>query len=190
VEEALNLVKTKSVKLIADIGTGSGAIAVSLAVNLFAPLSRDMDTSTHISILASDISPQALEVARLNAQKHLVENRITFLQGDLLEPLPKTIDIIIANLPYVGSEEVNNMPSAQYEPRSALDGGEYGLDQIYRLADQIKGKLNPGGFVLLEIGMGQTGAVREYLGRILPDVKIDVIPDLAGIERVVKFTLG
>ena len=140
----------------------------------------------HIDILASDVSSQALEVARANAQKQGVENCITFLKGDLLEPFPQTVDIIIANLPYVSSAEVNEMPSARYEPRTALDGGESGLDQICRLASQIKGKLNPGGFVLLEIGMGQDRAVSGYLGRIFPDAKIDLIPDLAGIERVVK----
>jgi release factor glutamine methyltransferase len=202
VEETLKLVRNRKIRSIVDIGTGSGAIAVSLAVCLhnaeetrrLLRENRELAMTNlfpaKVQICATDISPEALEVARLNAQKHSVDSRIKFLQGDLLEPLPQKVDIVLANLPYVSAAEVKSMPSAQYEPHIALDGGEAGLDQIYRLIGQLRGGINSGGYVLMEIGMGQGATVTDYLRRILPDARIEVLPDLAGIERVVKAEMG
>jgi len=209
VEEALKFAGAHKVTSIADIGTGSGALAISLAVSLFSPSLRDPQTSeaicptpslrgseavrlnnvaisTPMRIFATDISPDALEVAKFNAKKHNVKNLITFLQGDLLDALPQPMDILIANLPYVTTTDISAMPSAKYEPLGALDGGADGLDQIRRLAKQLKNKINPGGLVLLEIGMGQGHAVSSYFRGIFPEVKIEFLPDLAGIDRVVK----
>jgi len=190
VEEALKFIKTHQVTSIADIGTGSGALVVSLAVSLFSSSLRAPQppeaVSINLQLFATDISPDALEVAKLNARKHTVETLITCLQGDLLDALPQPVDVIIANLPYVTTIDTSAMPSAKYEPVGALDGGADGLDQIRRLANQIKGKLNPGGLVLLEIGMGQGQTVSNYIRGILPEAKIEAIPDLSGIERVVK----
>jgi len=142
--------------------------------------------SHSMRIFATDISPEALEVAKINARKHNVFEFITFLQGDLLDALPQSVDILIANLPYVTTTDTFAMPSAKYEPVGALDGGADGLDQIRRLATQFKNKIKPGELVLLEIGMGQGRAVSSYFRGIFPEVKIEVLPDLAGIERVVK----
>jgi release factor glutamine methyltransferase len=190
VEETLQRLKTRPIRSLADIGTGSGAIAVSLAVNLHNKTTAGPDLYPELAIYATDISPEALEVAQLNALRQAVAHRITFLQGDLLEPLPRPLDVILANLPYVSSAEVKTMPSAQYEPGLALDGGEAGLDLICRLADQLKNptrrRLNPGGCVMLEVGMGQSEAVTRYFKQHFPASRITVLADLAGIARVVK----
>ena len=170
VDKTLELVKQIPSPVIADIGTGSGVIAVSLAVNL-----------PHARIYAVDISPKALETARDNAERHGVESRIVFLLGDLAAPLPEPVDILIANLPYVKSSDCVTRP----EPHQALDGGKYGLDVIERLCGGLKGKLKPGGWALLEIGQGQEEAVNGLLVAALPSSSIETIKDLAGIERVV-----
>jgi release factor glutamine methyltransferase len=179
VEEAIKFAHDQRVVTMADIGTGSGAIAISLAVNL-----------PRVEIYATDISAPALEVAAINSRKHQVTDRITLIQGDLLEPLPAPVDILIANLPYVTKDDVVQMPSARYEPKLALDGGQNGLDQIYRVSSQLKGKINPGGCVFMEIGLGQSRAIPDFLQTLFPDAKIDVLPDLAGIDRVIKIKAG
>lgn len=160
---------------IADIGTGSGAVAISLAVNL-----------PHAKIYATDISASALEVAEINSCKHNVTERITLLQGDLLNPLPGPVDILVANLPYVTRADLTRMPSAKYEPELALDGGESGLERIFQLCYQLKGRICPGGCVLLEIGMGQDRAVTDLLHKLFPSSEIKLLVDLGGINRAVK----
>ena len=170
VEKAIELAQQIHSPIIADIGTGSGAIAVSLAGNL--PNAR---------IYATDISPEALETARSNAARHKVASRITFLLGDLGAPLPEPTDILIANLPYVKSIDCASSP----EPHLALDGGKDGLDVIERLCAGLKGKLKPGGWALLEIGQGQEEAVKRLLRAALPSAQIGTLKDLAGIKRVV-----
>jgi release factor glutamine methyltransferase len=170
VEKALEIVKGIEYPIIADIGTGSGAISATLAAEL--PNSK---------IYAIDISYLALDTARLNARRHGVEGRITFLQGDLTRPLPEAVDILIANLPYVKSVDCAD----SQEPHLALDGGIDGLDVIKRLSKELKGKIKPGGSVLLEIGLWQAQSVRKMLLGALPHSHIEIIKDLAGIERVV-----
>jgi release factor glutamine methyltransferase len=178
VEEALRFCEKHPDVVLADIGTGSGAIAVSLAVHL-----------PEVKIYATDISSMALEVAKLNARKHRVEDRLTFLTGDLLEPLKSPVDALIANLPYVAVSDWQAMPSAAFEPRLALEGGKEGLNQLFRLINRLKDKVNPGGCVLLEIGMGQAEAVKSYLKRFYPAASIDTLKDLADIERVVRMLI-
>lgn len=170
VEKALEIAQSIDSPVIADIGTGSGAIAVSLAAEL-----------KQARIYATDISYDALDTARLNARRHGVEPRITFLQGELVEPLSEPVDILIANLPYVKSSDCKNSP----EPHLALDGGAEGLDVIERLLKGLQSKIKPGGYVLLEIGQGQTEAVKTKLKEALPTARVETIKDLAGIERVV-----
>jgi release factor glutamine methyltransferase len=173
VEKALALAQSKPIHTIADIGTGSGIIAVTLAVKL--PDAR---------IYATDISEKALAVALFNAEKHGVVYRITFLQGDLVATLPEPCDLIIANLPYVKQAEIT--PPIAAEPHQALDGGREGLDMIKRFCREVKNKLNPDGYVLMEIGQGQSAAIKELLHGLYPDAEIRIYRDLARIERVVE----
>jgi len=176
VERALALAQNRPISTIAEIGTGGGAIAISLALNL-----------PQAKIYATDISAPALKVALFNCRKHGVLNRICLLQGDMLDPLPEPVDLIIANLPYVKEPELCCL--TDFEPRLALNGGADGLDKIRQLCRQVSYKLRPDGCLLLEIGQGQGRAVTTLLHSLFPSAKIEVIPDLGGIERVVSLTL-
>jgi len=171
VEEALNLAHEYASPIIADIGTGSGAIAICLALKL--PQAR---------IYATDISGEALEVAAINCQRHNVADRITLLEGDLLEPLPQAPDIVVANLPYVPESQLEQL---QGEPPLALDGGANGTDVIRRLCQQAKDRLKPGAYLLLEIGQGQGTEIIELLEGLFPSSVIEAKTDLASIPRVV-----
>lgn len=175
VESAIRLAKHNRADTIADIGTGSGAIAVSLALNL-----------PRAAIYASDISPDALEVARINCERHGVQERVRLLPGDMLEALPEPVDLIVANLPYVSELELGRSPALSFEPALALDGGADGLYQIRRLLSQLDGKLKERGHLLLEVGAGQSGAVGSLITRLFSAREIEIMPDLAGIERVVR----
>jgi release factor glutamine methyltransferase len=177
VERALALAQERSPASIADIGTGCGAVAVSLAINL--PQS---------SIYATDISAAALEIARANCRRHGVSNRITLLTGDLLAPLPEPVDLIVANLPYVNEEEVSQTNTSRFEPETALNGGRDGLDEIRRLCRDLATKIRAGGSLLLEIGEGQGRPLTAFLWELLPAVEIELTPDLSGIDRVLRVT--
>ncbi len=171
IDKALELGRLYPRPVIADIGTGSGAIAVSLAVNL-----------SRAEIIAVDISFDALKTADINCHRHNVNDRITLLCGNLLEPLTVKADIITANLPYV---RIDDIPVNSREPKQALDGGEDGLDIIRLLCKQVESKINAGGHLLLEIGLGQKDDVFDLLENIASVKDIEVIPDLRGIDRVV-----
>lgn len=179
VEQAVKLAQHHTVSGIAEIGTGCGAIAISLALNL-----------PQAKVYATDVSKSALKVARFNCQKHGVAHRVCLLQGDMLEPLPEPIDLIVANLPYVGEMELPQIGSAGFEPLLALNGGRDGLEKIRQLCQQAGDRLCPRGSLLLEVGQGQAGAVTSLLRRLFPSAKIEVFTDLSGIERVVSLTLA
>jgi release factor glutamine methyltransferase len=138
---------------IADVGTGSGVIAVSLALKF-----------PSAAVTACDISPIALDLARENAACHKTADRVTFLQSDLMASLPGPFDAIVANLPYIPAGEMAALSrEVRHDPDLALDGGPDGLDLIRRLAGEAGGKLAPGGLIALEIGHGQAGPVAEIL---------------------------
>lgn len=178
VEKALKLAHSGTIPIIAEVGTGCGAIAISLALNL-----------PQTKIYATDISAPALNVALFNCQKHGVANRICLLQGDMLDPLPEPADLIIANLPYVKESELSPICLANFEPPLALNGGSDGLQKIRQLCRQVNNKLRPDGYLLLEIGQGQRKAIATFLRSLFPSAKIEVTPDLSGIDRVVSLTL-
>jgi len=138
---------------IADIGTGSGVIAVSLALKF-----------PHAAVTACDISPAALDLARENAERHKTTELITFCESDLVGSLAGPFDAIVANLPYIPQGEMASLSrEVRHDPDLALDGGPDGLDLIRRLAGEAASKLAPGGLLALEFGHGQAGQVFEIL---------------------------
>ena len=165
---------------IADIGTGCGAIAVSLALAL-----------PQVKIYATDVSAAALQVAEINCRRHGVNSQVKLLQGNLLESLPQPVDMIVANLPYIKNCEFGDLSPEirDYEPTMALAGGEDGLDRIKQMLGQMPGKLSYGACFLLEIGQGQGEMVTSLIKSYFPEVSIELISDLGGIERVVKVVL-
>lgn len=159
---------------IADVGTGSGCIIVTLARHL--PQAR---------CYAVDLSAAALEVARLNAARHGVAERIRFLEGDLLAPLPEPVDLIVSNPPYVAESEWETLPvSVRREPALALLGGEEGLDAVRRLLAQAPASLRPGGMLLMEIGEQQGAAALALARATFPAAECRLLQDLAGKDRV------
>lgn len=160
---------------IADVGTGSGALAVTLA-----KLRADA------AVFASDVSPTALEVARANAERHAAA--VTFVKGDLDAPLAAhaPFSLIVANLPYIPTADLASLPpDVRSEPALALDGGADGLDLVRRLVAAAPALLAPGGALALEIGAGQADATSALL-RDAGFADIRTRKDLAGIERVVS----
>ncbi len=178
VEKTLQLAQNHAASTIAEVGTGCGAIAISLALSL-----------PQAKIYATDISAAALKVALLNCQKHEVVNRVFLLEGDMLDPLPEPVDLIVANLPYVREAELSQPNTLIFEPSLALNGGQDGLEKIRQLCDQISDRLRPGGCLLLEIGEGQRRAVTTFLRSLFPLAEIEVAPDLSSIDRIVSLTL-
>lgn len=159
-----------------DVGTGSGCIAVSLARH-----------APELSVIAADISGQALRVARHNALRHQVVDRLRLVQMDLLSALPAQeapLDLLCANLPYIPRLTLAALPVSRWEPRAALDGGEDGLDFIRRLLEQAPARLKPGSLALLEIEAGQGEPAQALARRAFPQARIRVLPDLAGLPRL------
>ena len=160
--------------VVADVGTGSGGIAVSLAMHL-----------PGVALYATDISAEALEVARANVEKFGLGPRVTLLEGDLLEPLPGRVDVIVANLPYIPSGRLEELqPELAWEPRTALDGGMDGMDQLRRLMGQSACRLTSDGVMLLEIDPGQGETLRRLAEKLFPGATTSVEEDLAGLERL------
>jgi len=178
VEKTLELAQNQAMPTIAEVGTGCGAIAISLAINLL-----------QTKIYATDISAAALKVALFNCRKHGVPDRVCLLEGDMLDPLPEPVDLIVANLPYVRESELSQTDTLNFEPSLALNGGPDGLEKIQKLCTQVGDKLRPGGYLLLEIGEGQGRAVTTFLHNLLPLATVEVAPDLSGIDRVVSLTI-
>lgn len=168
---------------VADIGTGTGAIAVSLVVGL---RRRRMDAD--VLVIAIDASDDALQLARENAVGHGVADRLVFVAADLI---PHHVDppyaVVCANLPYVPTADLEQLaPELAFEPRLALDGGPDGLDVVRRLLEHLPTSLAADGVALLEIGAGQGDALRAEVAARLPGWSCVVTPDLAGHARLAR----
>jgi release factor glutamine methyltransferase len=166
---------------IADVGTGSGAIALAVAAN-----------AENAQIFALDVSKEALAVAAANVARLDSRCQITLRHGDLLAPLDHSVDVIVANLPYVTSADYRTLDAdvRRYEPQLAIEAGEQGLDVIDRLLQQVPLRLCPGGTVILEIGYNQGKAILELVARVLPQAEhVDLRTDYQGRDRMVTFNL-
>lgn len=165
--------------VIVELCTGSGAVAVALATEMPAA-----------GVVATDVSWRALRVARANAERHRVADRVSFLRGDLWHALnghapAGSVDLVVANPPYIPTDELPTlMPEVQWEPRLALDGGVDGLDVIRKIVAGSPAYLRPGGFLLLEIGADQAAAVEALVAGSDGLALVRLWPDLAGRDRV------
>ena len=166
---------------VADVGTGSGAIAIALAVHE-PRLPR---------IYATDISTEALALAEENARRLGVAERLRFLQGDLLEPLPEPVDLLVANLPYIApdGQEILAPDVRDYEPHLALFGADDGLGHIRRLLASAPPLLKAGAVLLLEFGYNQRAPLTGLIPALLPGAQVRFISDYAGWDRVVEIRM-
>jgi len=170
-----------STPLVADLGTGSGAIAIALAARIPA-----------LRILALDRSREALDVARRNAQRHGVADRIEFRSSNLLDSVEERLDLLVANLPYVPSATIHQLePEVRdYEPRSALDGGPDGTALIRGTLEAAFTRLAQRAVLLFEIGEGQGEALESLARRLYPQASVRVVRDYAGLERILSVQLA
>ena len=166
-----------------DVGTGSGAIAIALAVALRA---RSVPAE-EVAIVALEVSPEALDLARENAVGPAVGDRLRFVGGDLLPPGTIAWDLVLANLPYVRSDAMATLPVATtFEPSLALDGGPDGLAVIGRLLERLPTSLARDGQALVEIGADQGESTVTLVANRLPGWSCIVERDLAGLPRVAR----
>ncbi len=162
-------------RLTADVGAGTGCIAVALAVHI-----------PDLRLLVCDRSLEALRVAQENVRRHGVQQRAFCLQADLLPALGRKIDLICANLPYIPSATLRSLSVARWEPTLALDGGPHGLSLIGRLLELAPLALAPGGLALLEIEATQGTAALQLARTAFPDAHVELFPDLAGRDRLIS----
>lgn len=172
--ETVLALQPKPAARIADVGTGSGCIALALAKEL--PLAE---------IHATDISPAALEIARANAARHQLESRIQFHQADLLGNLTPAFDFVVSNPPYVGESEEDQvqLEVRKFEPRSAVFAGASGTEAISRLIPQAQAVLSTGGWLVMEV----SGTIVDQVGKLLGAWEgVQITNDLQSIPRIVR----
>jgi len=183
VEWALDWLSGRGDARIADIGTGSGAIAIAVAAYLPASFCGE--------IVAIDASGEALSVARANATRLLSPERtryLAFVEGSLTQPLARPVDLIVANLPYLTPAQIAENPDLDSEPRMALDGGVDGLDLIRRVIADLPRVLASGGAAGFEIDPAQADEVSALLHSAIPEGEIEIVEDLARLSRHVVIT--
>jgi release factor glutamine methyltransferase len=178
VTEALNRIKSREAPRVLDVGTGSGCIAIAIA-----------HRHKSAQVAASDISGEALDVARRNAARHQLAERIRFVHGDLFDPLGDDLfDLIVSNPPYISAPEFEKLAPQvrEFEPKPALDGGPDGFSIFDRLIPAALSRLVPGGVLALEIGSCQEDGVRQRL----IDVGLKPAPTIRDGQRLPRVVLS
>jgi release factor glutamine methyltransferase len=172
---------------VADVGTGSGAIAIAVMAAL-----RGRRMAEHVMVVATDLSPDALDLARENAVGHGLADRMVFVEADLLPPVvDPPYAVMCANLPYVATAQIDLLArELTFEPRMALDGGADGLDHVRRLLDRLPDALAADGVAFLEIGADHGEGVLAAVAHQLPGWRASVQADLAGLARLVRVDRG
>ncbi len=172
---------------IADVGTGSGAIALAVLAAL-----RGRRMADQVMVIATDASDEALDLARENAVGHGLADRLVFVEADLLPPVvDPPYAVVCANLPYVATGAIDGLErELAFEPRPALDGGPDGLDVIRRLLGRLPDALATDGIALLEIGADQVAGVADAVRDQLPGWRCAVAADLAGLPRLARVERG
>lgn len=184
VEKAISwLTSHPEARSVVDVGTGSGAIAISIATHI-----------PNANILATDLSPAALNVAKGNARKFNLESRIEFLECDLFPKssfniTPSAFDLVCANLPYIPTTTLHHLPIYGREPTLALDGGPDGLDLYRRMFDLVHKWLAPNAMLLLEIEATQGASALELAQETFPNAATHIEQDLTGHDRLVEIQL-
>jgi release factor glutamine methyltransferase len=168
---------------VADVGTGTGTIAVALGVQL-----RRRGMLSEVEIIGTDDVPEALDLARENAVGHGVGDRVRFMEADLLPPVVTSpFDLILANLPYVRTDALAGLPIAtSFEPAHALDGGPDGLAVVRTLLARLPDALSPAGVAFFEIGGDQAVDIAAAVREALPDWALTIENDLGGLPRVAR----
>lgn len=177
VDEALVFLEARRAGRLLDLGTGTGAIAIAI-----------LSAMPQATAIATDVAEEALAMARSNAERHGVKDRISFLKGAWWHAVPHTelFDLIVSNPPYIATQEIGTLSTEVrvFDPKLALDGGWDGLEAYRAIASQAIRRLKPGGMMLLEIGSTQGEAVSHVIGRA-GFGRIEVLKDLQGLDRVV-----
>ena len=176
VDTALDwLQRNPGARLIADVGSGSGCIAVSVAAH-----------APSVVLIASDVALSPLKIARTNAIRHSVADRIRFIQADLLPVIDRPIDLVCANLPYIPNETLHTLDVYGREPTLALDGGPGGLALIDKLLTQIRGALSRSGAILLEIDAAHGPEAMALAESYFSNARAEILADLAGHDRLLS----
>ena len=183
VDAALDHIRQARIRTpqVADVGAGSGAVGIALARH-----------RRGVELICSDVSRDALLVARDNAQRLLRRPRTTFIQGDLLTPLPGPFHCVVANLPYIPEERLAELEPevAEHEPRVALTPGTRGTELILRLITQLPSRLHPNGVAVLEVDPGQESAIADAARQMLPNAEVTILDDVSQQPRAVRIIAG
>jgi len=176
IQEGINwLYENPKRRMAADVGTGSGCIAISIANEI-----------QHVNFIATDTSFPALQVARKNCVTYQLDYRIQLIQTNLLYGLQTQFDLICANLPYIPTATLMSLPVSHYEPIPALDGGMDGFSQTERLLRAAPRWLAPGGLLLMEFESPQSETILRKAKEFYPSARIEILNDLAGLPRLLK----